>query len=91
MTTTADNPAPPDRKPGAAARALALPLIGGVLLYRVTLGALMGGRCRFHPSCSEYALIALRRHGGLRGASLAARRVLRCHPWGGSGYDPPPA
>jgi putative membrane protein insertion efficiency factor len=50
----------------------------------------MGGRCRFHPTCSEYALIALRRHGGLRGGALTVRRLLRCHPWGGSGYDPPP-
>lgn len=90
MTTTPDTPPPASDGPGLFARALALPLIGGVLLYRVTLSPLMGGRCRFHPTCSEYALLALRRHGGLRGGALTLRRLLRCHPWGGSGYDPPP-
>ena len=46
--------------------------------------------CRFQPSCSAYAITALRRYGALRGGFLAARRLLRCHPWGGSGYDPVP-
>ncbi|MBV8685233.1 MAG: membrane protein insertion efficiency factor YidD [Alphaproteobacteria bacterium] len=46
--------------------------------------------CRFQPSCSAYAITALRRYGALRGSWLAARRLLRCHPWGGSGYDPVP-
>ena len=46
--------------------------------------------CRFQPSCSAYAITALRRYGALRGGWLAARRLLRCHPWGGSGYDPVP-
>ncbi len=48
------------------------------------------GACRFHPSCSEYAREAIERHGVLRGASLAVRRVLRCHPWGRHGFDPVP-
>jgi uncharacterized protein len=47
-------------------------------------------RCRFHPSCSAYALEALERHGALRGAALAARRVGRCHPWNAGGFDPVP-
>jgi putative membrane protein insertion efficiency factor len=47
-------------------------------------------RCRFHPSCSAYALEALERHGAVRGGWLATRRVARCHPWGGSGLDPVP-
>jgi hypothetical protein len=46
--------------------------------------------CRFQPSCSAYAITALRRYGAVRGSWLAARRLLRCHPWGGSGHDPVP-
>jgi hypothetical protein len=70
------------------ARLLALP----VRAYRLTLSPLVGHGCRFQPTCSVYALEALETHGGLRGAWLAARRVARCHPWGGSGIDevPPP-
>jgi hypothetical protein len=48
------------------------------------------GRCRFTPSCSEYALAALRRHGALAGSWLAMKRIGRCHPWGGCGHDPVP-
>jgi putative membrane protein insertion efficiency factor len=66
---------------------LALP----IRLYRLTAVA-RGPRCRFHPSCSTYALGALRIHGPLRGTWLGARRVLRCHPWNTGGIDPvPPA
>lgn len=46
--------------------------------------------CRYVPSCSEYASEAVEQHGSLRGAALAARRISRCHPWGGSGWDPVP-
>jgi putative membrane protein insertion efficiency factor len=46
--------------------------------------------CRFRPSCSAYAITALKRYGAVKGSWLAARRLLRCHPWGGSGYDPVP-
>jgi putative membrane protein insertion efficiency factor len=59
--------------------------------YRLLLSPVIGPRCRYLPSCSEYALEALARHGVRRGGWLALRRVLRCHPWGGSGYDPVPA
>ena len=48
------------------------------------------GRCRFTPSCSEYALAALRQHGALAGSWLAIKRIGRCHPWGGCGHDPVP-
>lgn len=58
--------------------------------YRWLISPWLGRNCRFAPSCSEYALEALRAHGAFRGAWLAARRVSRCHPWGGSGYDPVP-
>ena len=63
-------------------------LVTLVLLYRVTLGRLLGGNCRFHPSCSQYALDAVGKYGAWRGAWLTLKRIGRCHPWGGSGYDP---
>jgi uncharacterized protein len=70
------------------ARAVALP----VRAYRLLLSPWVGHGCRFQPTCSAYALEALEKHGALRGALLAARRVARCHPFGGSGIDNvPPA
>jgi hypothetical protein len=63
-------------------------LIHLVLLYRATLGRLLGGHCRFHPSCSQYAIDAVNKYGAARGAWKAAKRVARCHPFGGRGYDP---
>lgn len=74
----------------ALSRVLAWPLIGLVRLYRVTLSPYFGAACRFQPTCSAYALDALRRHGAFRGIWLAGKRIGRCHPWGGSGYDPVP-
>lgn len=71
-------------------RLLAWPLIGLVLVYRYGIAPLLGRPCRFQPTCSEYALEALHRHGAWRGAVLTVARVTRCHPWGGSGYDPVP-
>ncbi len=69
---------------------LARPLILGVRLYQAALSPLLGGHCRYHPTCSEYAVEALATHGALRGSWLILRRVLRCHPLGGAGYDPVP-
>ena len=60
-------------------------------LYRWLLAPLVGPCCRYLPSCSEYALEALAKHGVVIGSWLALRRILRCHPWGGFGYDPVPA
>lgn len=71
-------------------RWLNAPLLAAVYVYRVTLSPFVGGRCRFHPTCSVYAQEALRMHGPIRGGWLAARRVLRCHPFGGHGFDPVP-
>jgi len=62
----------------------------GLSAYKATLSPLIGPRCRYAPTCSEYAAQALVTHGPVRGGWLAARRVCRCHPWGGSGYDPVP-
>jgi hypothetical protein len=65
--------------------------IGAVRVYQWTLRPVIGANCRFYPSCSEYAVEALRSHGALRGSGLAAWRVLRCNPWSAGGYDPVPA
>lgn len=71
----------------------ALPAVclrGLIRAYQLTFSAWLGRQCRFGPSCSEYAMEAVETHGALKGGLLAARRVVRCHPWGGSGYDPVP-
>jgi len=59
--------------------------------YRLANSPWFGAACRFEPTCSAYAVEAIQLHGPVRGAWLAARRITRCHPWGGSGYDPVPA
>ncbi len=94
-------PAPPglpwgrDRSPPPSPVTRAIDPLGIVLralvgAYRWVLSPLLGPRCRHLPTCSEYAQEALERFGGVRGDWLALRRVLRCHPWGTSGYDPVP-
>lgn len=75
-------------------RALSWVLIGAIGLYRLTVSPFLGPHCRFQPTCSAYALEAVKTHGAVRGAWLAARRLSRCHPipflGSGSGYDPVP-
>ena len=71
-------------------RLLSYPLILLVRFYQVCLSPLKPPSCRFTPTCSQYAIEALRKHGPIKGLYLTARRLLRCHPWGGSGYDPVP-
>jgi putative membrane protein insertion efficiency factor len=68
------------------ARLLVLP----IRAYQLLISPLLGPRCRFYPSCSAYAVEALTTHGPLRGSWLAARRLLRCHPWNPGGPDPVP-
>jgi putative membrane protein insertion efficiency factor len=63
-------------------------LIQLVLLYRVTLGRLVGGQCRYTPTCSQYAIDAITAYGPIKGSWRAIKRIGRCHPWGGKGYDP---
>ncbi|MDQ2069755.1 membrane protein insertion efficiency factor YidD [Natronospira bacteriovora] len=58
--------------------------------YRVLISPLFGQCCRFHPSCSEYAMEAVQTHGALRGCCLSVRRILRCHPFSEGGFDPVP-
>jgi hypothetical protein len=71
---------------------LGLLLRGIVRAYQLLLSPVLGNNCRFDPSCSQYALEAIAQHGPARGSALAAKRVLRCHPWHRGGYDPvPPA
>lgn len=66
------------------------PLIALVYLYRWCISPLLGPRCRFYPSCSEYALIALKKHGAIQGGWLAIKRISRCHPGCEGGFDPVP-
>jgi len=84
-------PSSSDRSPdGARAEGLALVVIGILHGYRAVSRAVLPPVCRFVPSCSSFAIEALERHGLVRGGALAVRRVARCHPWNGGGYDPVP-
>lgn len=65
-------------------------LDGVIALYQFILSPYLGVNCRYQPSCSAYARTSLAEHGLVRGGGLALRRLLRCHPWGGHGYDPVP-
>jgi putative membrane protein insertion efficiency factor len=72
---------------GSDMKRILLVLIAG---YRLLLSPFLGANCRFYPSCSAYAAEALERHGALRGSWLAAKRILKCHPWHAGGVDPVP-
>ncbi|MBP7581486.1 MULTISPECIES: membrane protein insertion efficiency factor YidD [Vogesella] len=61
-----------------------------VRFYQLAISPWLPPRCRYQPTCSAYAIEALRKHGAIKGGLLATRRICRCHPWGGSGYDPVP-
>lgn len=69
---------------------LAKILIGMIRLYQVTLSPFIGRACRYTPTCSNYGIEAIRKHGPFKGSWLTLKRVLSCNPWGGSGYDPVP-
>lgn len=82
---------PPSSPPPAPRSSLAWCARGLIFAYRLTIGPLLGSRCRFYPSCSTYALEAIDEHGVVRGCWLGLRRIGRCHPWHPGGYDPVPA
>lgn len=69
---------------------LAMPFIWLIRSYQLLVSPLLPPSCRFHPSCSHYALEALQKHGAMRGLWHALRRIARCHPWHPGGYDPVP-
>ena len=64
--------------------------IGLIKIYQFTLSPFLGKQCRFVPTCSQYGIEAIQKYGALKGSWLALKRIVRCNPWGGSGYDPVP-
>jgi putative membrane protein insertion efficiency factor len=88
MERTATDAAEPrlNRRRSVAAATAILAVRG----YQRVLAPLLGGQCRFSPSCSAYSIEAFERHGAVRGFLLTLRRLFRCHPWGGCGDDPVP-
>jgi putative membrane protein insertion efficiency factor len=71
-------------------RWLSYPFIGLIKIYQWGISPLLGAKCRYTPSCSQYGIEALRKYGLFKGGYLAVKRILSCHPWGGHGYDPVP-
>jgi len=61
-----------------------------VKTYQVTLSPLIGPNCRYHPTCSQYMIESIKKYGSFKGVWLGIKRIMRCHPWGGSGHDPVP-
>lgn len=71
-------------------RLIVVILILPVRFYQLAISPMLPPSCRYVPTCSQYTIEALRKHGPVKGLWLAVKRILRCHPWGGSGYDPVP-
>ena len=69
---------------------LAKLMLGLIRFYRYAISPLIPPRCRYTPTCSQYALEAIQKYGAVKGGWLAAKRIARCHPWGGHGHDPVP-
>lgn len=71
-------------------RIVGVVLAAPIYFYRYCISPMLPATCRYTPTCSQYAIEALRKHGPVKGMWLAVRRIARCHPWGGCGYDPVP-
>ena len=71
-------------------RFLSCILLLPIYFYRAAISPMFPSSCRYVPTCSQYAIEAIKKHGPFKGLWLAVKRILRCHPWGGSGYDPVP-
>ena len=71
-------------------RVFSLLLIIPIKIYQTIISPLLGPSCRFTPTCSQYAVEAIQKYGPFKGSWLSFKRILKCHPWGGSGYDPVP-
>ncbi len=69
---------------------IVLPFIGLVRIYQTFISSWTPATCRFHPTCSQYTVEALQKHGLWNGGKLSLKRIFKCHPWGGNGYDPVP-
>ena len=74
----------------AILKILAFPFIALIKIYQLIISPILGPKCRFTPTCSHYGLEAFKKYGVFKGFWLTVRRISRCHPWGGSGYDPVP-
>jgi len=71
-------------------RFLSCILLLPIYFYRAAISPMFPPSCRYVPTCSQYAIEAIKKHGPFKGLWLAVKRILRCHPWGGGGYDPVP-
>ena len=71
-------------------RIFSLLLIIPIKIYQIIISPLLGPSCRFTPTCSQYAVEAIQKYGPFKGSWLSLKRIIKCHPWGGSGYDPVP-
>jgi uncharacterized protein len=69
---------------------ISLPFILVIKIYQWIISPILGPKCRYTPTCSHYALLAIKKYGPFKGGWLAIKRIGRCHPWGGHGYDPVP-
>lgn len=84
-----ETPAVPG-KPNFISRFIGKGMIGLIRFYQHAISPYLSPSCRYSPSCSQYGVEAIRRHGALKGGWLAVKRIARCHPWGGHGHDPVP-